>query len=164
MNGILEPSTTVSRLFQPLDVPSSIILPPPPVPVLPTNVAISNEANGFCGSSEGVNNHVVLSSPCKRGRGRPPKSSAPVADPTVSKSPILLDLTTNTTDVLTAQPVVPVKTPVKSRRNSAGTPRELRALLTWDTMMKASQVGGLLSRTCLHEFLHRSSLACLDSG
>ncbi|KAL5964639.1 Histone-lysine N-methyltransferase ASH1L [Taenia solium] len=142
VNGILEPSTTVSRLFQPLDVPSSIIFPPPPVSVPPTTAAIPSEANGFCGNSESVNNHVALSSPCKRGRGRPPKSSAPVADPTASKSPILLDLTTNTTDVLTAQPVVPVKTPVKSRRNSAGTPRELRALLTWDTMMKASQEAG----------------------
>ncbi|KAL5105800.1 hypothetical protein TcWFU_005251 [Taenia crassiceps] len=142
VNGILEPSTTVSRLFQPLDVPSSIIFPRPPVSVPPANTAIPNEANGFCGNSESANNHVALSSPCKRGRGRPPKSSAPVADPTMSKSPILLDLTTNTTDVLTAQPVVPVKTPVKLRRNSAGTPRELRALLTWDTLMKASQESG----------------------
>ncbi|VDM34082.1 unnamed protein product [Hydatigera taeniaeformis] len=142
VNGILEPSTTVSRLFQPLDVPSSIIFSPLPACAPPTIAAAPNEANGFCGNSESINNHVVLSSPCKRGRGRPPKSSAPVAVPAMSKSPILLDLTTNTTDVLTAQPVMPVKTPVKPRRNSAGTPRELRALLTWDTMMKASQESG----------------------
>ncbi|CDS36525.1 histone lysine N methyltransferase [Echinococcus multilocularis] len=142
VNGILEPSTTVTRLFQPLDVPSSIIFPPPPVSVPPTSGAIPNEPNGFCGNNESINNHVAISSQCKRGRGRPPKSSIPVADPTVTKSPILLDLTANTTDILTAQPVVPVKTPLKSRRNLTGTPRELRALLTWDTMMKASQESG----------------------
>ena len=84
------------------------------------------EINGYHSNEVASSNTIPLASPSKRGRGRPPKKTPPFsADATLR-------------EVLTGQPLI--KTPVKVRRNSAGTPRELKALLTWDAMMKANQV------------------------
>ncbi|VDL11766.1 unnamed protein product [Hymenolepis diminuta] len=168
-NVLLIPSTTVSRFFEPQDPSLSIYLPPPQLtPSLSSNLASSQSAsvsttttidasttsittanstntttvgqlNGFNSSDTATAPTAVttssttpLVSPTKRGRGRPPKSAKKSSSP----QPPLPEHSSST--FLTAQPSIKSKSS-SSRRESTGTPRELKHLVTWDAMKAASQ-------------------------
>lgn len=131
------------------------------ITVAAANSTAIGQLNGFVSEIPASNSNPPSStiattttpiSPNKRGRGRPPKASTIAAaaaassvlasesatpkksaSPQISFSKVSMD---TTAALLTAQPSVKSK---PLRRESTGTSRELKHLLTWDAMVRAGQ-------------------------